>query len=71
METGCKLHNDCFTCPFPDCVIDKTQYLAAETQRVRAKVMYNSGASTKEIATCLGKSIRTIQKYLEVKHENI
>ena len=31
MESGCKLHDDCFTCPFPDCIENSMLQLKKQT----------------------------------------
>jgi hypothetical protein len=36
-KNGCKLHPDCFTCPFPDCKINTT-----ENEKENSKKYYNA-----------------------------
>jgi len=60
METGCKYHDDCLTCPFPECIEgDEVAYL-----RWKASRLVEEGLMKPEIAKRLNKSERTIQRYL-------
>ena len=35
-KTGCKLHNDCLSCPFSDCVVDKPKAAMREIAKIEA-----------------------------------
>ena len=64
-DTGCELHPKCLDCPFPKCKEDipatkKVGIKRQETiQKLKAK-----GKKTKEIASIVGLSVRTVRKYL-------
>ena len=30
MTTGCKFHNDCFTCPYKDCIVESEELTPIE-----------------------------------------
>lgn len=66
-RNGCKLHSDCFTCPFTDCIDNSstissgkpTMLAKAEAIRLRKK-----GYSLEAIARRLGREERHIQRLL-------
>ena len=63
-EFSCHLHADCFTCPYPDCMISSTQSVTLSTQRQVAKELYMAGNSVPEISIKMNKHKRSIQRYL-------
>ena len=61
IKDGCKYHPDCFTCSYPDCIIgNHTVKLRLKAQELKAQ-----GINKREIAERLGKSERTIERYLK------
>lgn len=62
IKSGCKYHDDCFTCPYP------TDRLPCEGFKPilveQARQLRQSGFTTKQIAEKLGRSGRTIGRYL-------
>ncbi len=55
LATGCKIYEDCLTCPLPSCIYDE----ALATQVFKAKLgeiydLYDSGYSFEEVAQILG-----------------
>lgn len=71
MERGCKLHNNCFTCPFLDCKIGSPLLSAKISHRQEALRLLSEGKSFDEIAHHLGRSNRTVQRYVKRSYEYI
>lgn len=69
VPNGCHLHNDCFTCPFPDCIwSSENSYHLRPSGMKRAKEIIKLcklGWSNRVIAAYLGISVRTVQRYLK------
>lgn len=62
---GCELHNDCFTCPYPDCELsDHGHPRKTFILRQKVKVLAKQEYPTPLIAKELGRSVRQIQRYL-------
>jgi len=59
---GCKWYHDCFTCPFEDCLLGKR--LKPNQKKERAVAMWKEGKFVKDIAKEIGRSKRTIQRYI-------
>ena len=72
VSNGCKHHSDCFTCPFPedrlpcDGFVPKSNRVNIE----KAQQLEGEGLGIPQIAEKLGKSIRTIQRYLNNDNRN-
>ena len=64
-ENGCRFHNDCFACPFADCIIGTGKSGERMIQQRLAKELSQSGLNVDEIALKLEKSNRRIRRYLE------
>ena len=62
---GCQLWNDCFSCPFPDCLADKLPSLLIDAKRADARELAEQGMPKAQIARRLGVSRMTIYKYLK------
>ena len=64
-EYGCQLWHDCFTCPYPDCLLDKLPSLLVANRVIEAKELAKQGLNNAEIAQRLGVTERTIYRYLD------
>ena len=64
IKGGCKYHNDCFTCPYPDCIEGKGFKRSKLKGRQEARILFLDNVPLKDIALQMGKSKRTIQRYL-------
>jgi len=64
-DTGCAVHNDCLTCPLPECVYD-VKGLYAKTERRRITIRQKLGyLSVKDVAKQLGVCVRTVERARE------
>ena len=63
-DNGCRWYGDCFSCPFPDCVLGSGMQASRLAYEMRARELADAGHSIKDIASILGKSRRTIERYL-------
>lgn len=67
-ENGCHIHDDCFTCPLPDCMVDcrsrAERHTTLQAERARVLKLHRQGLVATEIAECTGKSLRTVQRDL-------
>jgi len=61
---GCRLWNDCESCPFPDCIADNVPSLLAATKRAEARELAEQGLAMSEISRRLGVSKRQVRRYL-------
>lgn len=64
-EIGCSLHDDCFTCPFPECSIGNKRAVLTLKKKKRARELKESGLDANQIAKEMGKSVRTINRWLD------
>ncbi len=64
IKAGCKFHDDCFTCLFPDCLEGSGRGVGKFKLQLQAKALSSQGLVVTQIAQKLGKSERTIQRYL-------
>jgi len=66
VRNGCKKHNDCFTCPFPDCRAggNETNGGSKEMYERKRQVieLTNQGLSTKEVALKVGLTDRQVRR---------
>ena len=66
IDNGCNYHNDCFTCPFHDCIAGVQggyQYIMGQKRKAEVKQLVGQGYSDKYIAGQLGVSIRTVARH--------
>ena len=67
-DTGCKLHDDCLTCPFPECIynmpLGDRMSIASKIRHDRIRYLAKS-MNVKDIAEQLGISTRTVQRALK------
>ena len=64
MKNGCHLYNNCFTCPYPDCIEGTVGEHPAEVARLRAIELKDNGRSPEEIAKEIGRCEKTVHRYL-------
>lgn len=57
--------DDCFTCPYPDCMIGKVGISVSLARKRKAIELNNSGMYPKEIGVALGLTERQIYRYLK------
>ena len=67
--TGCKLWEDCSTCPFPVELNCSPIKIRLYLRRVSVKNLDKVGFSVQEIANHLSLSIRTIERDLEQTYQ--
>jgi len=65
ISNGCSLHYDCFTCPYPDCIVGRKDVMRNLEARAEAQRLKKDGYSTEQIAERLGQQIRSIQRWLQ------
>lgn len=65
-KNGCDLNDDCFTCPFPDCVADQHQIGAKKAKRLEVLEMLGKGYNARQIAAALEMSRRTVFRIKKV-----
>jgi len=63
-STGCSLHDDCLTCPFPKCIYDDNYGVVRARKAMRQVEIRQmlKCKSVKEVARKLGISERTVQR---------
>ena len=64
MKNGCRFYNNCFTCPYPDCIEGAVEGHSIEVARLRAIELNDNGRSPKEIAKEIGRCEKTVHRYL-------
>ena len=67
MEAGCRDHDDCFTCPFPDCIrrdsnINRENKTQLRHDKIR-RMLRNFSVS--QVATYFSVSTRTVRRTLK------
>jgi len=65
VEVGCRLWDNCFTCPLPAELCGKDINMRMERYKAVTILLFNKGHSIKEIAKRLGKSEKQIERYLK------
>lgn len=66
VESGCIYHDNCFTCPWPECLLNVPKLkVDAVVTAAKIRKLAAEGCSKKEIARKLDKSIRTIDRHLK------
>lgn len=64
MDNNCGW-DDCFTCPYPDCILGSGINKVSLAKKRRAIDLSNSGVRPKEIAKALGISKHQVFRYLK------
>lgn len=64
VKFACRFHNDCDTCPFPQCMVGSGVYLVAEKKKTEAIRLAELGYSGKDIAKALDRSRGQVRRYL-------
>ena len=64
VENGCHLHDNCFTCPVPDCEIPTAKAPMAMRSRARAIELKQTGIPIEEIAKMLGQPLRVVARWV-------
>ena len=65
VEVGCKLWDNCFSCPLPAEICGRDVNMRMERYKTVAILLHNRGYSIAEIAGRLGKSEKQIERYLK------
>ena len=65
VEFGCQFYHDCFSCPFPECLVDRIPSVLVSIKRAEARELAEQGMPKAQIARRLGVSRMTIYKYLK------
>ena len=66
IENGCHYHDDCFSCPFHDCIADSQgsyNYIMGQQRKAEVRLLLEQGYSDKYIAGQLGLSTRTVARH--------
>lgn len=66
VPNGCKFHNDCLTCPYPDCIqgTKVSQRLRINQRNTDVLRSHQEGMNVKELAIQFNVSERTIFRVL-------
>ena len=64
-NTGCKYHDDCSTCPFPDCYEGSLEKVKCFYRTQEVAKLWDKGFSIAKIARKFKLCRRTIQRDLE------
>lgn len=65
LKTGCEFWDDCFTCPYSDCIAGRPGNLKRVKRQKLVWTSKKAGLSSREIAEELGVSLRTIERDLK------
>ena len=67
-DEGCEFSNSCLNCPLPKCIYDQPRgrqhWLKQQRDTEVVKLVTTEGKGTKDLATMLGISQRTVQRVL-------
>lgn len=65
-DTGCEFHNDCLSCPFPECVYENPLGVVTAKRNLRYKQMVEKAATmtAKEVAKEFNVCMRTVKRAL-------
>ena len=68
---GCEVHNNCFTCPFPDCIVAiSVSSKPAMFKKAKAFKLAKQGLTPEEIASKLNRTVQCVQEYLAIGSTN-
>ncbi|MCK5235876.1 MAG: hypothetical protein KAR06_02730 [Deltaproteobacteria bacterium] len=65
VENGCDLSPDCFTCPYPECVIKNNDVTKLPRAKAEAKRLAGIGYSPEQIARHVKQQLRTVKRWLQ------
>ena len=82
VDSGCKYADDCFECPFPDCVLttselDDTEEEALAKRKIVVetamivKRLYDSGMNVEKISFILNRDLPLVQRDLIIAREEL
>ena len=71
VENGCRKYDDCFTCPYPKCEINDRDVLRTLKKEAEALVLSKKGYSTEQVAQRLKQRVRTVERWLSNKGNQI
>jgi len=74
LSSGCSLHPDCLTCPYPDCAIPVTAGRPPgrwHRRALEARQLAAAGMHPLEIAARLGCSRRSVYRYLDAEVDHV
>jgi DNA-binding NarL/FixJ family response regulator len=64
VESGCEFWKDCFTCPYPDCLLDiKLPNVRTAMRRAAVLELLKAGYTQRQVAEKLGISQSTVSRY--------
>lgn len=63
-DTGCELHDNCLTCPLPECVYVTGEKVISLKRKIETIKLAKEGYKIKQIAKKLGISYGQAQRYL-------
>lgn len=73
-DTGCKYHDDCLTCPFPDCIYEEGYSSSRLRKEYRYRLIQEESVKTDktlvELSEMFGVSTRTIERAIGYKFDD-
>ena len=63
-DNGCYLWQNCFNCPYPDCLVDRIPSLLRANKQADIRDLDKQGMTAAEIAEKFGIPQRTVYRYL-------
>ena len=72
VANGCKYHDDCLTCPYPDCIYGENGSVRSFKKKQRdieVRGLWRDGMSRKDIAIQFSVCGRTVERALEKEYK--
>jgi DNA-binding NarL/FixJ family response regulator len=64
VESGCEFWEDCFSCPYPDCLLDmKLPNVRTAMRRAAVIELLKAGYTQQQVAEKLGINQATVSRY--------
>jgi DNA-binding NarL/FixJ family response regulator len=64
VESGCEFWEDCFSCPYPDCLLDmKLPNVRTAMRRAAVIELLKAGYTQRQVAEKLGINQATVSRY--------